>query len=171
MSVVTWLACITIWAPQRTQVNICGLTTSNITALLMLFSWILDYVLLKSHLTIVKNNIPEAGSVIFITDSMDISLSKLGDSGRQEPGVLQSMGSQNQKRLSNWIKHLHGIPHRPAVKAMNLTWWLGASLYLISTSKYFFSEQIAESPTVPGLVISLFLFIPHTVPHFHQQTV
>ena len=41
------------------------------------------------------------GQFISVTDSMDMSLNKLGDSGRQEAGVLQSMGSQNQKRFSN----------------------------------------------------------------------
>ena len=37
-----------------------------------------------------------------ITDSMDLSLSKLREMVRTgKPGVLQSMGSQSQTRLSN----------------------------------------------------------------------
>ena len=40
-----------------------------------------------------------------ITDSMDISLSKLQELiTDREAGVLQSMGSQSQTRLSNWTE-------------------------------------------------------------------
>ena len=36
-----------------------------------------------------------------ITDSMDVNLNKLQETVEDSPGVLQSMGSQSQTRLSN----------------------------------------------------------------------
>ena len=67
-----------------------------------------------------------------ITDSMDMSLSKLGSwwwTGR--PSVLQSMGSQSQRRLGNWSELSHYHPQSVHCLNFQLYQLFLALLYLI----------------------------------------